>query len=90
MKKFAIVFVLVMSLAFLGCAGMTDTQQRTLSGAAIGAAAGTAIGAMSGSAGWGAAIGAAAGAGGGYIYDKHEKSKEAAYQQGYEEGKKNQ
>ncbi len=41
-----------------GCANMTDTQQRTLSGAGLGAAAGTAIGALSGSAGWGAAIGA--------------------------------
>lgn len=59
MKKLAIVIVLVMSLAFLGCAGMTDTQQRTLSGSAMGAVAGTAIGAMSGHASWGAVIGAA-------------------------------
>jgi len=88
MKKLAIGLILMMSLAFLGCAGMTDTQQRTLSGSAMGAVAGTAIGAMSGHAGWGAAIGAAAGAGGGYLYDKNEKSKEAAYQKGYEEGKK--
>lgn len=90
MKKLAIIIFLVMSIAFLGCAGMSDTQQRSLSGAAIGAAAGTAIGAVSGSAGWGAAIGAAAGAGGGYLYDKNEKSKEAAYRKGYEEGKKQQ
>jgi osmotically inducible lipoprotein OsmB len=90
MKKLAICLILMMSLAFLGCAGMTDTQQRTLSGSAMGAVSGTAIGAMSGHAGWGAVIGAAAGAGGGYIFHKNEKSKEAAYQQGYEEGKKNQ
>ena len=90
MKKLAIVIVLVMSLAFFGCAGMTDTQQRTLSGSAMGAVAGTAIGAMSGHAGWGAVIGAAAGAGGGYLYDKNEKSKEAAYQKGFEEGKQKQ
>ena len=90
MKKLAIGLILMMSLAFLGCAGMTDTQQRTLSGSAMGAVAGTAIGAMSGHAGWGAAIGAAAGAGGGYLYDKNEKSKEAAYQKGYEEGKQKQ
>jgi osmotically inducible lipoprotein OsmB len=83
MKKFAIIIFLVMSLSFFGCAGMTDTQQRTLSGSAVGAAAGTAIGAISGSAGWGAAIGAAAGAAGGFLYDKNEKSKEAAYRQGY-------
>lgn len=90
MKRFAIIIVLVLSLAFLGCAGMSDSEQRTLSGAAIGAAAGTAIGAISGSAGWGAAIGAAAGAGGGYLYDKNEKSKESAYRKGYEDGKKQQ
>lgn len=90
MKKFSIIIVLVISLAFMGCAGMSDTQQRTLSGAAVGAVAGTAIGAMSGEAGWGAVIGAAAGATGGYIYDKHEKSKEAAYQQGYEDAQKKQ
>lgn len=87
MKKIAVVLVLVISLAFAGCAGMTDTQQRTLSGAAIGTAGGAAIGAMSGNAGWGAAIGAAAGAGGGYLYDRNQKAKEDAYRKGYEEGK---
>jgi hypothetical protein len=62
--------------AFLaGCAGMTDTQQRTLSGAAIGAAGGAAIGSISGDAGWGAVIGAGAGAAGGYLYDRDQKSK---------------
>ena len=88
MKKITVVFLLVISLALGGCAGMSDTQQRTLSGAAIGAAAGTAVGAISGSAGWGAAIGTAAGAAGGYIYDKHEKSKEEAYKKGYEDAQK--
>jgi len=87
MKKLATILVMVITLAFPGCADMTTTQQRTLSGAAMGAAAGTAIGAISGSAGWGAAIGAATGATGGYLYDKNQKSKEAAYQQGYEAGK---
>jgi uncharacterized protein YcfJ len=86
MKKLAIVLILVISLAFLGCAGMSDTEQRTLSGAAIGAGAGTVVGAMAGNAGWGAAIGAAAGAGGGYLYDRNQKSKEAAYDRGYQEG----
>jgi len=86
MKKTAIVVVLVISLAFLGCAGMSDTEQRTLSGAAIGAGAGTIIGAIAGDAGWGAAIGAAAGAGAGYIHDKNVKSRENAYRQGYEAG----
>ena len=58
-----------------GCAGMTDTQQRTLSGAAIGAAGGAAIGAIAGDAGWGAVIGTGVGAASGYMYDKSQKSK---------------
>jgi hypothetical protein len=48
------------------------------------------IGGMSGDAGMGAAIGAAAGAGGGYLYDQNVKSKENAYRQGYEEGRRSQ
>lgn len=87
MKRVVNILVAVMLLVLTGCAGMTDTQQRTLSGAAVGTAAGTAIGAISGSAGWGAAIGAAAGAAGGYLYDKNEQSKDAAYQRGYQEGR---
>ena len=87
MKIRATVVILIISLAFLRCAGMSDTQQRTLSGSAIGAAAGTAIGAIAGDAGWGAAIGAAAGAAGGYLYDRDQKAKEAAYNRGYQEGK---
>ena len=39
MKKNLIVVLLVVSLALGGCAGMSDTEQRTLSGAAIGTAA---------------------------------------------------
>ena len=31
-----------------------------------------------------------AGAAGGYLYDRHEKSKEKAYEEGYEAGKKSQ
>jgi len=54
-----------------GCAGMSDTQQRTLSGAAIGAAGGALIGGSSG-----ALIGTGVGAVGGYIYDNHKKSEE--------------
>lgn len=46
----------------LGCAGMTPTQQRALSGGAIGAAGGAAISAIAGgSAAVGAVIGGAAG-----------------------------
>lgn len=65
------------SLALTSCSGMSSTEQRTLSGGAIGAgvgAVGTAL--TGGCVSCGAAIGGAAGAGAGYLYDKHEKSKE--------------
>ena len=54
-----------------GCAGMNDTEQRILSGAAIGTAAGAGLGAVTGglSIPAGAAIGAAAGAVGGLGVD---------------------
>lgn len=74
--------VVVMALMLLGCANMSDTEQRTLSGAAIGTAGGAAIGAIAGDTGLGMAVGAAAGAAGGYLYDRHEKSKQEAYEQG--------
>jgi hypothetical protein len=79
MKKISLVVILVIGVALSGCAGMSDTEKRTLGGGAIGAGTGALIGAMAGEAGWGAAIGAAAGLAGGYIYDQNEKSKEAAY-----------
>jgi len=66
-----------------GCAGMSDTQQRALTGTTGGAAAGAVLGAIGGNAGLGAAAGAAAGLAGGLLYDHHKKSEEAAYQQGY-------
>ena len=39
MKKLSIILPLIVFLTLGGCAGMSDTQQRTLSGAAIGTAA---------------------------------------------------
>ena len=86
MKRISVAFILVIVLAFLGCAGMSDTEQRTLSGGAIGAGAGALIGAIGGNAGWGAAIGAATGLAGGFIYDQQKKSKEKAYEEGYKAG----
>ncbi len=71
MKKL-LALALVMSILTLtvGCAGLTPTQQRLLSGGAIGAGAGAAIGAATGgSAAAGAAIGGAAGVVGGAIVD---------------------
>jgi hypothetical protein len=94
MKKLTIVIFLVISLALGGCAGMSDTEQRTLSGGAIGAGAGAVVGAIAGHTGLGLAVGAAAGLAGGYLYDHHEKAQQKAhdqaYDQGYEAGKKNQ
>jgi uncharacterized membrane protein len=90
MKKLSIVIILVTSLAFGGCAGMSDTEQRTLSGAAIGTAAGGIVGAIAGHTGIGLAVGAVAGTAGGYLYDHHEKAQQKAHEQGYAAGKKNQ
>jgi osmotically inducible lipoprotein OsmB len=57
-------------IALSGCANMSNTEQRTLSGAGIGAVGGAAIGAIAGDAGTGALIGTAVGAAGGYLYDQ--------------------
>ena len=57
-----------------GCSGLSQTEQRMLSGGAIGAAGGAAIGAITGgSALTGAVIGGAAGTAGGYLYDRSQK-----------------
>ena len=89
MKAMKIIALLAISVFLVaGCAGMSDTQQRTGTGAATGAAVGAAVGSLYGSWGWGAAVGAAAGAAGGYIYDQTVKSKDKAYKDGYEAGKK--
>ncbi len=88
MRKTVITFIVIIAFFFAGCAGMSQTQQRTVSGTLIGAAGGTAIGAISGNTGLGAAIGAAAGAVGGFLYGKHKESEDKAYRQGYEEGRR--
>lgn len=88
MVKIIITSIVIATLLLGGCAGLTETQQRTLSGAAIGAAGGTLVGAIAGNAGMGAAIGTAAGATGGFLYGKHKESEKAAYDRGYQEGKK--
>ena len=70
--KIPAAFAAVLLLA--GCAGMTDTQRRTATGAGAGAATGALIGSFSANAGKGALIGAGVGALGGYIYDQNQKS----------------
>jgi hypothetical protein len=73
-------------IALGGCAGMSETQQRTLTGGAAGAAGGAVIGAIAGNAGLGAAIGAGTGLLGGYLYGQYEEGKKEAYQQGVTAG----
>ena len=71
----AVAVMLMLLFVLAGCAGMSQTQQRTLSGGAMGAGAGAAIGAISGgSAGTGALVGGAVGALGGYLYGKSKQS----------------
>ena len=76
MKMTKLVSTVCLSAALAtGCADMSSTQKRTLTGAGVGAAGGYAIGSASGQHGAGAAIGAAAGAAGGWLYDSHKKRK---------------
>jgi hypothetical protein len=83
MKSFSTsVIALLVIINLAGCAGMSDTQQRSVTGSLGGAAAGAAIGAMAGNAGMGAAIGAGAGLVGGYLYGKHKEAEQRAYEQG--------
>lgn len=70
-----------------GCAGMSETEQRAMTGTAGGAAGGALIGAMAGNAGLGAAAGAGAGLIGGMVFDYHKKTEERAYQQGVQSGR---
>ena len=81
------VLAIVVAISLSGCAGMSDTQQRTLTGGAGGAAGGAAIGALAGSAGLGAAIGGAAGLAGGYLYDQYKNSQNETYQRGVAAGR---
>jgi hypothetical protein len=69
-KRTFVASLLLTALATGGCAGLSETEQRTLTGGAGGAAAGAVIGALAGNAGLGAAIGGAVGAGGGFLYGR--------------------
>ena len=84
----AFVVVALASGALAGCTGMSDTQQRALTGTAGGAAAGAVLGAIGGNAGLGAVAGAGAGLAAGLIYDRVKKDEQAAYNSGYAAGRK--
>ena len=66
--------ILILGLLVSGCAGMSSTEQRVLSGGAMGAAGGTLIGLAAGSPALGAAVGGGAGLLGGFVYDQYQKS----------------
>jgi hypothetical protein len=74
-------------LALAGCADLSDTQQRAMTGTAAGAAGGALIGAIAGNAGMGAAIGAGAGLVGGLLVDHSKQQQDAAWQAGYNAGR---
>ncbi|GLI36153.1 hypothetical protein [Desulforhabdus amnigena] len=74
MKSCRILVVLVLVFSLFGCAGMSRTEQRILSGSAIGTAAGVGAAAIvGGSLAVGAVAGAAAGAVGGVVVDQLQK-----------------
>jgi hypothetical protein len=85
MRNIAILCVL--ALAATGCADLTPTQQRAMTGAGMGAAGGAIVGAIAGNAGMGAAIGAGAGLAGGLVVDNMRRNEEAAYQRGVASGR---
>ncbi len=86
----AIIAALAGCLLLGGCSGLTDTQQRALTGTVGGAGVGAVLGAIGGNAGLGAVAGAGAGLAAGLIYDQVKKNEAASYQQGYAAGKNSQ
>lgn len=73
MKK-TVILAVVAVMVLGGCAGMSPTEQRVLSGGAIGASSGALIGWAAGCPACGAAIGGGAGMVGGLLVDQYEKS----------------
>lgn len=65
-------FALLLVLSLLGgCAGLSPTQQRMLTGSALGAAAGAGVSTVAGGDPWvGAALGGVGGATTGYVISK--------------------
>lgn len=74
---------LLSAIVLAGCANMSASQQRALSGTMLGAGGGAILGAIGGNAALGAAVGAGAGLAGGLIYDSVKKNERNAYDQGY-------
>ena len=74
MKRVLVPLAAIALLGTAACDNMNDTQQRTLSGAAIGTGVGVVGTAVTGGCVWcGGLIGGAVGAGAGYLYDQTKK-----------------
>ena len=86
MKRLGMALVAAGGLALSGCADLTNTQQRAVTGTGIGAAGGAVLGAIGGNAGLGALAGAGAGLAGGLIFDNVKKSEAQSYRSGYAAG----
>jgi osmotically inducible lipoprotein OsmB len=86
MRHFLLLMLVLALVAVGGCAGLSPTEQTTLTGGAAGAAGGALIGAIAGNAGLGAAIGAGTGLLGGFLYGEHQQSVHQAYERGVQEG----
>jgi hypothetical protein len=83
MKRISTISGIIALFAMLaGCADMSQTQQRALTGTVGGAAVGGLIGAIAGNAGMGAAIGAGIGGTGGFLLGRHNEATQAAYERG--------
>lgn len=73
MRTYSLAFVMAAAIGLSGCAGLDDTQQRTLTGAAGGTAVGGLLGSFSGNTALGAVLGAGVGGTGGYLYDQSQR-----------------
>jgi hypothetical protein len=83
MKRISTMSGIIALVAMLaGCADMSQTQQRALTGTFGGAAVGGLIGAAAGNAGMGAAVGAGLGGTGGFLLGRHNEGLNRAYEQG--------
>jgi uncharacterized membrane protein len=74
MKRMLSLTLVLLLVAMAGCANMTPTQQRALSGGAIGAAGGALFGAIAGSPTIGAAVGGAVGVAAGALWEDINKA----------------
>jgi osmotically inducible lipoprotein OsmB len=71
MQRATLIALTIVFFGLAGCSGMSNTQQRMLSGGAIGAGSGAVLTGVTGGSVLGSAlIGGALGTGAGYLYDR--------------------